>query len=201
MQLIIICGPSGSGKTTLSNIIFSKLKNGIILNTDNYYKTGIISKILSKIVISYFDRQISFNYRLFKKDLEFILKNGFSKVTYEYDFKKKSIKKSYKNTKNIRFVIVEGIFGKAILRSFESNNCILINLKTKKKSCLKRVVKRDFIERGKNKNLAKRDFIKSWELFYKNEKKNNSKNYLKKINVRNKNEINSLLKKITNKLN
>ena len=201
MQLIIICGPSGSGKTTLSNIIFSKLKNGIILNTDNYYKTGIISKILSKIVISYFDRQISFNYRLFKKDLEFILKNEFSKVTYEYDFKKKSIKKSYKNTKNIRFVIVEGIFGKAILRSFESNNCILINLKTKKKSCLKRVVKRDFIERGKNKNLAKRDFIKSWELFYKNEKKNNSKNYLKKINVRNKNEINSLLKKITNKLN
>ena len=201
MQLIIICGPSGSGKTTLSNIIFSKLKNGIILNTDNYYKTGIISKILSKIVISYFDRQISFNYRLFKKDLEFILKNEFSKVTYEYDFKKKSIKKSYKKTKNIRFVIVEGIFGKAILRSFESNNCILINLKTKKKSCLKRVVKRDFIERGKNKNLAKRDFIKSWELFYKNEKKNNSKNYLKKINVRNKNEINSLLKKITNKLN
>ena len=201
MQLIIISGPSGSGKTTLSNIIINKLKDGIILNTDNYYKTGIISKILSKIVISYFDRQISFNYKLFKKDLEFILKNGFSKVTYEYDFKRKSIKKLYKKTKNIRFVIVEGIFGKAILKSFESNNCILINLKTKKNSCLKRVIKRDFIERGKNKNLAKRDFIKSWELFYKNEKKNNSKNFLKKFNVRNKIEINSLLKKITNKLN
>ena len=68
MLLIIIGGPSGSGKTTLSKIILKKLKNGIVLNTDNYYKTGIISQILSKIVNSYFDRIISFNHRLFKKD-------------------------------------------------------------------------------------------------------------------------------------
>ena len=199
MQLIIISGPSGSGKTTLSKIILKRLKDGIILNTDNYYKTGIISKILSKIVISYFDRQISFNFRLFKRDLEFILKNGFSNFSYEYNFKTKSINKSYKNTKNIRYIIVEGIFGKTVLKSLESNNCILINLKTNKKSCMKRVIKRDFIERGKNKNHAKRDFIKSWELFYKD--KNNSKNFSKQINLRNKNEINSLIKKITRILN
>ena len=199
MQLIIISGPSGSGKTTLSRIILKELKDGIILNTDNYYKTGIISKILSKIVISYFDRQISFNFRLFKRDLEFILKNGFSNFSYEYNFKTKSINKSYKNTKNIRYIIVEGIFGKTVLKSLESNNCILINLKTNKKSCMKRVIKRDFIERGKNKNHAKRDFIKSWELFYKD--KNNSKNFSKQINLRNKNEINSLIKKITRILN
>ena len=64
MKLIIISGPSGSGKTTLSKKILKKFKNGIILNTDNYYKTGIISKIFSKIINCYFDRKISFNYKL-----------------------------------------------------------------------------------------------------------------------------------------
>ena len=199
MQLIIISGPSGSGKTTLSHIILKRFKDGIILNTDNYYKTGLISKILSKIVISYFDRKISFNYKLFKGDIEFILKNGFSNFSYEYDFKSKSINKIYKNIKNISFVIVEGIFGKEIFKFLKSDNYILINLNTNKKSCMQRVIKRDFIERGKNKNLAKKDFINSWELFYKN--KNNSKKFLQKINVRNKSEIKSLLKKISKILN
>ena len=115
MQLIIICGPSGSGKTTLSKIILKKFKNGIILNTDNYYKIGIISQLLSKIVPFYFDRLISFNYRLLKRDLKLILKNGFSNFSYEYNFKNRQIKKIYKKTNNIRYVILEGIFGKEII--------------------------------------------------------------------------------------
>ena len=61
MKLIFISGPSGSGKTTLSNQIIAKIKNGIVLSTDNYYKTGIISKLLSKFIDGYFDRKISFN--------------------------------------------------------------------------------------------------------------------------------------------
>ena len=201
MQLIIISGPSGSGKTTLSNIILERLKNGIILNTDNYYKTGLISQILSKIVTCYFDRKISFNNKLFKGDLEFILKNGFSNISYEYNFKSKLIKKRYKKTKNIRFVIVEGIFGKEILKSVVNYNCILINLETNKNSCMKRVIKRDYLERGKNKNIAKKDFIKAWELYYKNKKKNKSRNYIQKITIRNKGEIKALLNKITNIVN
>ena len=201
MQLILITGPSGSGKTTLSKIILNTFKDGIILNTDNYYKTGIISQLLSKILSSYFDRQISFNYKLFKGDIEFILKNGFSNFSYEYNFKTRSIKKKYKKTQNLRFVIVEGIFGQAVLKFLKSNNCILINLKANKKSCMRRVIKRDFIERGKNKTLAKRDFLKAWKLFYKNNQKNKSKNYFKKIIVKKKSDINSLLKKITKILN
>ena len=47
MQLIVISGPTGSGKTTLSKKILKKLKNGIILNTDNYYRTGILSHIFT----------------------------------------------------------------------------------------------------------------------------------------------------------
>ena len=66
---------------------------------------------------------------------------------------------------------------------------------------MKRVIKRDFIERGKNKNLAKKDFLKAWELFYKNKKKNNSKNYLKKFIIKKKIDIDSLLVKITKILN
>ena len=48
MKLIFISGPSGSGKTTLSKQITGKIKNGIILSTDNYYKIGLISKFISK---------------------------------------------------------------------------------------------------------------------------------------------------------
>ena len=59
MQIIIISGPSGSGKTTLSKQILNKLKNCLILSTDNYYKTGTISKIISRLIKSYYDREIS----------------------------------------------------------------------------------------------------------------------------------------------
>ena len=43
MKLIFISGPSGSGKTTLSNQLVFKNKNGFVLSTDNYYKTGLVS--------------------------------------------------------------------------------------------------------------------------------------------------------------
>ena len=199
MQLIIIGGPSGSGKTTLSKIILKNFKNGIILNTDNYYKTGIISQVLSKTVSCYFDRKISFNYSLFKKDLEFILKNRFSNFSYEYNFKSKSIKKKNQKTKNIKFIIVEGIFGEEIIKSLSNDIFIFINLKTNKQSCMKRAIKRDIEERGKNKDVANRDFIKAWEIFHKN--KNNSRNYLNKIDIKNKSEIKYLLKNLTNIMN
>ena len=201
MYLIIISGPSGSGKTTLSKIILNELKYGIILNTDNYYRTGIISQILSKIVTCYFDRKISFNHKLFKKDLRFVLKNGFANYSYEYNFKNKSIKKVFKITKDVKFIIVEGIFGHEILKSLLLNNCILIKLKTNKKSCMKRVYIRDFKERGKSKKIAQKDFLQAWEIFYKNEKKVNPTNYLKKIVIRKESEINFLLKELTKIVN
>ena len=201
MQLIVISGPSGSGKTTISKKILKNLKNGIILNTDNYYRTGIISNIYSKIITSYFDKKISFNKKLFKKDLDFILKNRYSKYSYKYDFKTKSTKKIFKKTKSIRYIIIEGIFGKEIIKTLYRRNCILIELKTSKKSCMKRVVKRDYNKRGKSKNVARRDFFKAWELFHKNEVKNGSIKYLKKISIKKKLKIKLLIKNIINILN
>ena len=201
MQLIVISGPSGSGKTTLSKRILKKIKNGIILNTDNYYRTGILSQILSRTLTSYFDRKISFNFGLFKRDLEFIVKNGFSDFSYKYNFKRKSIKKVYQNTKNIRFLIIEGIFGQEILKTLSKENCLLIKLKANKQTCLNRVIKRDFLERGKSKDLAKRDFIKAWELFHENKNKCNSRNYFNTIVIKKKSDIDLLLKTIINIVN
>ena len=201
MQLIVISGPSGSGKTTLSQRIIKNIKNGIILNTDNYYRTGILSQILSRTLTSYFDRKISFNFGLFKRDLEFIVKNGFSDFYYKYNFKSKSIKKVYQNTKNIRILIIEGIFGQEVFKTLSKENCLLIKLKANKQTCLNRVIKRDFLERGKSKDLAKRDFIKAWELFHKNKKKCNSRNYFKTIVIKKKSDINPLLKELTSLVN
>ena len=80
MKLIFISGPSGSGKTTLSNQIIKKNKNGIILSTDNYYKTGLTSKLLSKFVEGFFDRSISFNKNYSKKILILFIRMEFQYV-------------------------------------------------------------------------------------------------------------------------
>lgn len=201
MKLIIIIGPSGSGKTTISKKILQKIGNGKILNTDNYYRTGIISLILSKIVNYYFDRKISFNFYLFKRDLDFILKNGYSNFYYKYNFKEKSIKKIYKESKNIRFIIIEGIFAKEIIKKIPTNNFILIKLNTNKKTCMRRVIKRDFEERGKTKFQAKIDFLNAWELFHKNNNKKIFQNYLKKIIIKKGTVRKKLIKKIISTLN
>ena len=112
MKLLFISGPSGSGKTTLSNQIIKKIKNGIILSTDNYYKTGLVSKLLSKFIKGYFDKSISFNNKLFRKDFNFILKNQISINQRLYDFDKQKTKNYLKQINNLNYLIVEGIFAK-----------------------------------------------------------------------------------------
>ena len=112
MKLVFISGPSGSGKTTLSNQIILKIKNGIVLSTDNYYKTGLLNKLISKIVQGYFDKSISFNYALFRKDFNKIIRDGISIYERSYNFKKQIVNNFFKETKNIEYLIVEGIFAK-----------------------------------------------------------------------------------------
>ena len=86
MKLIIISGPSGSGKTTLSNQIILKIKNGIVLSTDNYYKTGLISKLLSKFIEGFFDRSISLNNKLLKRDFDHNYKNDHRLQFHSYKY-------------------------------------------------------------------------------------------------------------------
>jgi len=198
MKLIFISGPSGSGKTTLSNQIIKKIKNGIVLSTDNYYKTGLISKLLPKFVEGFFDRSISFNNKLFKKDFDFIYNNGISICERYYNFEKKTIQNILNETNNISFLIVEGIFAKEFSKTLNNKNYIFLEIKTKKNECMKRVVQRDIKERGKNKKQAENDFLKSWSIYYEKFKPNSIKNDTNKFIIEKNTDIDHIMKKLFN---
>jgi len=196
MKLIVISGPSGSGKTTLSNQIIKNKKNGFILSTDNYYKTGLLSKLLSKFVRGFFDRRISFNYKLFKKDFDFIYKNGFSMHDRNYNFKKKTTQNILKEKNNISFLIVEGIFAKEFSYTLNNKKYYFLEIKTKKNECMKRVIQRDFNERGKDKKQAENDFLKSWDIYHKKFNPNSVKNCTNNFIIRKNTDIDNVLKKL-----
>jgi len=198
MKLIFISGPSGSGKTTLSNKIIKKNKNGIVLSTDNYYKTGLLSKLLPKFIEGFFDRSISFNNELFKKDFDFIYKNGISICDRYYNFEKNTIKNIFNETNNISFLIVEGIFAKEISNTLNNKDYIFLEIKTNKNVCMKRVVQRDIKERGKDKKQAVNDFLKSWSIYYEKFKPNSIKNNPNKFIIKKNTDIDHILKKLFN---
>jgi len=196
MKLIYISGPSGSGKTTLSNQIIKKNKNGIVLSTDNYYKTGLISKLLQKFVEGFFDRSISFNYKLFKKDFDFIYKHGISINDRYYNFEKKTIQNIFNETNNISFLIVEGIFAKEFAKTLNNQNYYFLEIKTNKNECMKRVVQRDLKERGKDKKQAENDFLKSWSIYHEKFKPYSIKNNTNKFIIEKNTDIDHILKKL-----
>ena len=196
MKIIFISGPSGSGKTTLSNQIILEIKNGIVLSTDNYYKTDLISKFLSKFVEGYFDKSISFNYNLFKKDFNLILKNGISMHERSYNFEKKEMKNLLRETNNINFLIVEGIFAKEFSNTLENLNYFFLEIKINKNECLKRVIQRDLKERGKSKIQAKKDFLKSWDIYYENFKNKSMKNNKNEFIITKNTNLDQILKRI-----
>ena len=198
MKLIFISGPSGSGKTTLSNQIIKKNKNGIVLSTDNYYKTGLISKLLPKFIEGFFDRSISFNNKLFKKDFDFIYKNGILICDRYYNFEKKTIQKILNETNNISFLIVEGIFAKEFSNTLNNKDYIFLEIKTKKNECMKRAVQRDIKERGKDKKQAENDFLKSWSIYYGKFKAKSIKKNTNKFIVEKNTDIDHILIKLFN---
>ena len=198
MKLIFISGPSGSGKTTLSNKLIKKNKNGFVLSTDNYYKTGLISKLISKFVQGYFDRRISFNFKLFKKDFDFIVENRISIQDRHYNFEKKTIQNILNETNNISFLIVEGIFAKEFSNTLNNKDYIFLEIKTKKNECMKRVVQRDLKERGKDKKQAENDFLKSWDIYYEKFKTNSIRKNTNKLIIRKTTDIDHIMKKLFN---
>ncbi len=198
MKLIFISGPSGSGKTTLSNQIIQKNKNGIVLSTDNYYKTGLISKLLPKFIEGFFDRSISFNNELFKKDFDFIYKNGISIYDRYYNFEQKTIQNILNETNNISFLIVEGIFAKEFSNTLNNKDYIFLEIKTKKNECMKRVIQRDIKERGKDKKQAEHDFLKSWSIYYEKFKPHSIKNNTNKFIIEQNTDVAQIMKKLFN---
>ena len=196
MKLIFISGPSGSGKTTLSKQIIGKVKNGIILSTDNYYKVGLISKLLSKFVEGYFDKSISFNYKLFKKDFNFIINNKISIHERSYNFKKKTIKSKLNEMNNVNYLIIEGIFAREFSNTLCNQNYSFLELRISKNECMNRVVQRDLKERGKVKKQAEDDFIKSWNIYNQKFKNKNIKINANEFNITKKTNIDKVIKKL-----
>ena len=196
MKLILITGPSGSGKTTFSKYISQYLINPYILSTDNYYKTGLISKISSKIINSYFDKILSHEQGLIKRDIDNIIRNNSINHFYKYDFIKKDTKKHLKNFSNIQNLIVEGIFSLELTDFFSENQYLLIRLKEKKCICRKRILQRDFIERGKNKILNLNEFNNGWNI-YKNKEKEYRSKIIKGITLRKDLDLDFLFKKLS----
>ena len=196
MKLIFISGPSGSGKTTLSNNILRKINNGFVLNTDNYYKTGLISKVLSIFIDGYFDRKISFNSKLFREDFSLIISNRSSKYKMIYNYKEKKLKKILFKTKNIKFLIIEGIFSRDLFNTLYKNDCFFIELQKSKNYCMRKAIIRDFKERGKTKNIAKKDFLKSWDIYHEKLKNRDIKNNSKEFILTESNDVDQILKKI-----
>ena len=198
MKLIFISGPSGSGKTTLSNQIIKKNKDGIVLSTDNYYKTGLISKLLTKFIKGFFDRSISFNNKLFKKDFDFIYKNGISICDRYYNFENKTTKNILNETNNISFLIIEGIFAKEFSNTLNNKDYIFLEIKTKKNECMKRVVQRDIKEIGKEKKQAENDFLKSWSIYYEKFKPHRIKNNTNKFIIEQNTDVAQIMRKLFN---
>ena len=76
-------------------------------------------------------------------------------------------------------------------------NPFIEELKMNKNECMKRVLKRDLIERGKFKKQAKKDFFKSWDIYYEKFNNKTKKKFIGTEFVITKNtNIDHLIKKI-----
>ena len=71
-----------------------------------------------------------------------------------------------------------------------------LEIKTTKIECMKRVVKRDIKERGKDKKQSEKDFLKSWEIYYEKFKPHKIKNNTNNLIIEKKTDLDSILKKL-----
>ena len=200
MKIIIITGPSGSGKTSLAKKLMFELDNCHIISTDDFYRTGKISNLLSKFITSYFDRKISHNGKLLKKTITKILKNKEINYSVKYDFIKKRTEFSYKNSLDIKNLIIEGIFTLELLKFIARNDYILIKLKINKDVCMKRIKERDHIERGKSKEKSIEDFLKAWNIYKNKEKSYKVLDKGKELIFKKDPNIKTILKKLSKKI-
>ena len=194
MKTIIITGPSGSGKTYISKKLSKSLDNAIIIKTDSYYRDDLFIKILSFFIYDIYDRVISIKRNEIKKTIISIY-NKEKKITfYNYDFKRKrssKITKKIKSKASTKYIIVEGIFAHRLgLNYKETINCICND---KKKVCYERRLKRDQLQRGREKAEVSKKFIKSWNLFFKNLNKYIISNKLITLNSDHKKSYDKLL--------
>tara|TARA_Y100001933_G_scaffold196235_1_gene196770 strand:+ start:320 stop:925 length:606 start_codon:yes stop_codon:yes gene_type:complete len=200
MRIIVITGPSGSGKTSLAKKLMAELENCYIISTDDFYKTGNISNLLSNLIPSYFDRKISQNGKLLKRTIKKILKDKEINYSYKYDFINKRTKITNHNSRCIKNLIIEGIFALELIKDISTNDYLLVRIKINKDICMNRIYKRDNIERGKSKKKIIKDFMKAWNIY--NNKENSYKNLGKcnELIFKKDPNVDSILKELSNKM-
>ena len=200
MKIIIITGPSGSGKTSLAKKLMFELENCHIISTDDFYRTGKLSNLLSKFIDSYFDRKISHNSQLLRNTINKIVKNKEINYSYKYDFIKRRTEITQNKTLNIENLIVEGIFAMELLKFLSKNDYLLIRLKINKEICMKRIHERDHIERGKSREKSLEDFLKAWNIYNNKEKFYKVLDKGKELIFKKDPNIKTILKKLSNKI-
>tara|TARA_Y100001968_G_scaffold270808_1_gene262146 strand:- start:49 stop:675 length:627 start_codon:yes stop_codon:yes gene_type:complete len=195
MKTIIIAGPSGSGKTFLANYLIKHINNTIIVNTDSYYRDDFFVKFLSLFMNDIYDRIISIKKRELSNTIKSIYNNEKELKFYNYDFRRKKSTQLIRKMQNeTKFLIIEGIFSHRIDLNYKTS--LNIFCRESKKICYQRRLKRDQLERGRNKKEVSRKFNKSWELYLKDLNSYIIKNDIYEVNCLDKNSY----KKLVNKL-
>tara|TARA_Y100001968_G_scaffold25890_1_gene20231 strand:+ start:320 stop:925 length:606 start_codon:yes stop_codon:yes gene_type:complete len=169
MKTIIITGPSGSGKTYLANKLYNYFNFSLVLQTDSYYRDDLFIKLMSIFAHDIYDRVISLKKKELIKTIESIYNNNSKIILYNYDFRIKKSSKLIRNIdsyKDIKFLFLEGVFAHRLDINYKKTINILCN--EKKDSCYQRRLKRDELERGRNRKEVKNKFSRSWNLFYEN---------------------------------
>ena len=90
----------------------------------------------------------------------------------------------------------EGIFAREFSSTLHNKNYFFLELKINKNECMKRVVQRDLRERGKAKKQAKKDFLNSWDIYYKKFKNKSIKNNTNELIIRKNTNIDQILENI-----
>ena len=149
MHVIAITGGTGSGKTTLVQSIASKISNKEILclSSDSYYKDNPKLSFLEREKINY-DEPDAVDFNLLKKHIN-DLKLGKSIKVPKYCFKTHLRMKEYVVESPKKILLIEGIL---ILSNSELRKKfnLKIFLECDRDLRLKRRVKRDVDQRGRN---------------------------------------------------
>ena len=199
MRTIVITGPSGSGKSYLTNKLSKLFYNSIIIKTDSYYRDNIFIRLLSIFIYDIYDRPLSIKKIELNKTLRSILKKESLITHYKYDFKSKLSSQSQINLNyNLenQLIILEGIFAHRLNLNYKET--INIVCEEKKEICYKRRLKRDQLERGRDRSDVYKKFNKSWDLYYLNVKKFLTYNKVLSINPREKITYDKLVLHIKN---
>ena len=197
MKTIVITGPSGSGKSNLTDKLANLFDDSIVIKTDSYYRDNLFIRFLSLFKNDIYDRPLSIKKNEINNTLKSIYNKNKLVSLFNYDFKKKKSSKSqiYINYKDEnQFLILEGIFSHRLHLNYQET--INIVCEDEKELCFRRRLKRDQLERARDRREVFKKFNKSWYLFYENIQK--YLNYYKVFSISTLDEVS--YKKLVKKL-